>query len=340
MKSEPKKLTYKLATGCNGETLQKLIASALRRYQKPKMRLQPLGADGAEVRFIAYSRTNQGMLIGVFHKLTKGKAAQVIEMEDERDEWPVKMISAKASPKDVSEFVEGTLFFGVWKNHVVLHQTNSCRAEGFEEHLSWLLSRKAEEETNGDGSPPALLIALTDPLPPEVRKKSKVPVRKITLGGNVEAKLTGQPKAGANVTRTRAVFRPAGKIWEAIISIMNEVNAEIPDDIRLADALGKDDLRVSLELSCTKKNAESSAGEVLTVLGRALRNSDSVEYKVQLADNSEITPEKMKVQDTFGVECVNKLPVHESMFKRMLEYMTQLVERQTIIEDEPFGNLK
>ena len=340
MKSESKKLTYKLAHGCNGATLQKLLASALRKYSKPKSRLQPLGANGAEVRFIAYSRTNQGMLIGVFHKLTKGKAAQVIEMADEREEWPVKMVSAKADPKDVSEFVEGTLFFGVWKDHVVLHQTASCRAEGFEEYLSWLLSRQAEDSGDGDDVPQAILVALTDPIPPEVRKKSKVPVKKIVVGGNVEARLVGPKKPETSVSRTRAFFRPTGRIWDAVIEILTEVNAHIPEDIRLGDTLGQNDLRATLELSCTKKNAGSSAGEVLTALGHALRNSDSADYKVQLADNSEITREKMKVQELFGVECVNKLPVHESMFKRIVEYMTLLVEKQTIIEKEPFGNVK
>lgn len=341
MKSESKKLAYKLANGCNGETLQDMLASAIKKYPKPKKRLQQLGADGSDVRFIAYAHTNEGMLIGVFHKLTKGKAAQVIEMADERDEWPVKMMSPKANPKDVSEFIEGTLFFGVWKNHVVLHQTTSCRAESFEDYLSWLLSRQSEEQS-GAGTPAAILVELTDPLPPEVRKKSKVPVRKVILGGNVKAKLIDPTtkRAKSSVTSTKAFFRPTGKIWEAILAIMSEVSNSIPDDIRLADALGNNDLRASLELSCTKKNSDSSAGQVLTALGSALRNSDSTDYKVQLADNSEITREKMKVQDNFGVECVNKLPVHQSMFKRIVEYMAHLVDNQTIIEKEPFGNVK
>jgi hypothetical protein len=340
MKSESKKLTYKWASGCNGDTLQSLLVAALKKYSKPNKRLQPLGADGAEVRFIAYSRTNQGMLIGVFHKLTRGKAAQVIEMADEQEEWPVRMLSAKANPKDVSEFVEGTLFFGIWKNHVILHQTASCRAEGFEEYISWLLSQVAQAEAGEDETPQAVLIELTDPLPPEVRKKSKVPVRKIILGGNVQARLVGNGKAESKVSLTRHFFKPTGRIWAAIMEIMREVNADIPDDIRLADALGHADLRASLELSCTKKNSESSAGEVLTLLGGALRNSESTDFKVQLADNSEITRDKMKVQDNYGVECANKLPVHESMFKRMVEYMAILVEKQTIIEEEPFGNVK
>ncbi|HEX3720779.1 MAG TPA: hypothetical protein VH595_22745 [Verrucomicrobiae bacterium] len=111
---QQKNLMYKSATGSGDKNLQSALVKSLKKYPKPNGRVENLGADGAEVRFIAYARTNQGSLIGVFHKLTKGRAQEVIEMAKDGDEWPVHLITAKTAGKEGREFIEGTLFFGIW----------------------------------------------------------------------------------------------------------------------------------------------------------------------------------------------------------------------------------
>ena len=110
MQKEQKRLIYKLAHGAGDRTLQGRLSKALKRYAKPEKRLESLGAEGSEVRFIAYVRTSQQVLIGVFHKLTRGRAQEVIEMIKDGDEWPVELLTAKTNGKEAREFVEGTLF--------------------------------------------------------------------------------------------------------------------------------------------------------------------------------------------------------------------------------------
>ena len=339
MQKEPKKLTYKFANGTDGQTLQSLLIKALKKYSKPEKRLESLGPNGAEVRFVAYARSNQQALIGVFHKLTKGRAQEVIEMVKDGDEWPVHLVTAKGAGKEAQEFVEGTLFFGVWKNHVVVHQTMACRAEFFQEHLSWLLSRQNADAADG-GVSKATLIELVDSLPPGVRKKSKMPVKEITFGGSVTTRVVNPPKqATASVRHTDVFFAPTGRIWSALKEILLELKADVPQELLLKESLDDDDLKVFLKLSCSKKKSESAAGQVLAALGKSLSHS-SVPYTAKLADGSEIKGETMKVGKLFGVECSEHHPVHESIFRCIIEYMTALVEDETIVEDEPFGNAK
>jgi len=122
--------------------------------------------------------------------------------------------------------------------------------------------------------------------------------------------------------------------------ILAELNADVPDELLLNEGLGEGDLKASLELSCTKKKSESTAGEVLSALGRSLSHSDATNYSLELADGSKISGDTMKVGQHFGVECSERHPVHENIFKRMIEYMAMLVQNETIVEDEPFGNVK
>ena len=193
-----------------------------------------------------------------------------------------------------------------------------------------------DADAGGDSIPKATLIRLDDPIPPSLRKKSKTPVKKITFGGSVETKVVNprQTTSHANIS-----FEPTGRIWKALKEILTELKANVPPDLLLKESLAEDDLRVSMSLSCNKKKSETSAGELLAALGQSLSHADA-DFSLTLADNTVIKGDKMKVGELFGIECVDHHPVHESLFKRMIEYMTKLVENETIAESEAFGNTK
>jgi len=334
VQKEPKKLTYKLASGAGAKNLQQLLTNALKKYTKPDKRLEELGAHGSEVRFVAYGRNSHQALIGVFHKLTPGRAQEVIEMVKDGDEWPVHLVTAKTPGKEAREFVEGTLFFAIWKNHVVLNQARACSADMFQEHLSWLLS--LEEAKKDGGVPKATIVSLNDPVPPSARKKSQMPVKKIDFGG---AAVTTKAVPASLAKKADISFTPSGRIWKALLDILVELKADVPPELLLSEALTHDDLTVSLQLVCSKKNADSAAGKVLGALGKSLSHSNAP-YKLTLADNTEIFSDTMKVGKIFSVECSDHHPVHESIFRCMIDYMGSLVTEEIIVETEPFGNAK
>jgi hypothetical protein len=329
MKREYKKLIYKQVDGfSNGENLQDALHEALVRYALPAKRVEPLGADGSQVRFINVHRKHQNLIVGIFHRLTKGAGQYVISMPDSGQDWPVQLVTADKSDsneKTQREFVEGTLFFALWKNHLVMHQSNACRAEQIQSYFSWLLSRE---------QPKQYLVGFSDPLPPDLRKKSRQPVTSIKFGSSFTT-VSAAPVGTAKKARVR--FKPVGEVWDGLVSILRAVKADIPE-IDLDDALAEQDIRVDLELSCSKKKSQSTAGEVLGVLGRSLSHSDADAFEVSLADGTKIRAEQMKVETDVRVECVQKQPVPEELFKSMVEWMQQLVDNKTIIEREAFGN--
>lgn len=329
MNRETKKLIYKQVDGLNGdETLQSGLHKALSRYATAAKRVESLGADGGQVRFINVHRKHQGLILGIFHRLTKGAGQYVIAMPDSDSEWPVELITAGTDAKLNREFVEGTLYFTLWKNHLVMHQSNACRADQFEGYCTWLLSK------NRDAVP---LLSFSDPVPPDVRKKSKLPVTSIKFGSTFTSKATPTRSEGK---QTRVHFSPVGGVWEGIKSILKEIKADVPDEWYLDDALGAQDIKVAMELSCTKKKAQSSAGTVLGTLGQSLRHSEADVFEVSLADGTKIRSEQMKIETSVRVECVQRQPTPESIFKSMVEWMKQLADNGTIVEREAFANVE
>src|ERR1700721_1321889 len=123
MNRETKKLIYKQVGGLsNGDTLQGQLQKTLGRYSLPSKRVESLGVNSGQVRFINVHRRHQNFLLGIFHRLTVGAGQYVIAMPDADQEWPVELIKAGANEKLRREFVEGTLYFTIWKNHLVMHQ--------------------------------------------------------------------------------------------------------------------------------------------------------------------------------------------------------------------------
>jgi hypothetical protein len=340
---ESKKIIYKLASGTtDDQTLQEALTRALWKYKKPSSRVEPIRGDtGSEVRFVNVRRQHQGMLIGLFHKLTKGSSQLIIKMAEsgQDDAWEVVPIKARGNPEDASEFIQGTLFFGVWKNHVILHQTSGCRADQFQDHATWLLAKLLEAEEEGPVTAP--LICLADPIPPDLRRKSSTQARKIKFGSSIDSGLVPAAKskgASDTVSKTKAIFTPTGAVWAALKLIFKSHNIPLPEEVLLDESI-TEDIRVYLELTTPKRKAEGSAGTVLGTLGRALSHSD-IDYEVELVDGSKYGPKEMKVEKTIRVECVDRQPVVERMFASMVEWMTELVESKRVVEQEPFGNLK
>jgi hypothetical protein len=334
MQRETKKLIYKLAGGlASPDNLQNMVKRLIEKCPKPDDRLETLGVSDGEVRFINLIRQHHGVTFGTFHKVTKGEAHLVIEMAG--DQWEVAPVTAKSAKRPHGEFIEGTLFFGIFKNHIVLHQTMSCRAEQFEGYLNWLAA-KLHADGGGAGNETPL-ISLDDTLPKRIRQKDSSPVKHITIASGLESKPISSLPAAQSASLN---FTPSGGAWDGIKSILAAMKIPLPDEILLDGALDVRDLRVRLELFCTKKKAESSAGEVLGKLGHALRNSDGNFYSVELTDGTVIKGDDIKIEKGFPVDCQDKLPIPESMFKTMLDFFHELVENQTIIEQEKFGNVK
>lgn len=334
MQRETKKLIYKLAGGlASPDNLQNMVKRNIDKYPKPDDRLETHGVSDGEVRFINLIRQHHGVTFGTFHKVTKGSAQLVIEMAG--DQWEVAPVTAKSAKRPHGEFIEGTLFFGIFKNHIVLHQTMSCRAEHFEGYLNWLAAKHHADGGGAGNETP--LISLDDSLPKHIRQKDSRPVKHISIASGLETR----PVSSLSTAQTTALnFTPSGGAWDGIKSILAAMNIKLPDEILLDGALDARDLRVRLELSCTKKKAESSAGEVLGKLGHALRNSDGDFYSVELTDGTVIKGNDIKIEKGFPMDCQDKLPIPESMFKTMLDFFHELVESQTIIEQEKFGNIK
>jgi hypothetical protein len=339
MDRRSKKLVYKIATGAKaGSTLQNDLIAALALRPKAKSRLEKLGPNGDEARLINETRTHSSVLCGSLHRFTSGAAQVIISIDDDAKEWAVEqMVPPPTETAKHREFIEGLLFFGIWKNHVILLQSMACRANQLEDYLNWLLNPPTEGVPTSPAPEP---IMLNDLVPQKIRKEPFTNVEKITLFTGLESEIVEEPTTVKKTTEVKGLkFKPTREMWTALKAIFKGLGSDLTDEIPLESALEKDDLRVRLELYCSKKSVVT-AGPVMNMLATSLRHVEENLYKVRFADGRELDGKELKVSKQWQMDCVNNIPVMTQLHGCMFEYLKELIDTGVVVEQESLGNVK
>lgn len=339
LKPVPKRIVYKVATGLPPTTsLLMELSAALRQKNTIGKRKQAVGLDASEIRFINLNRRHDPLLVGAFHRVEKGAAAILVDFDETKSELPLQQALARLSDSKVGEFIQGTVFFGVHGNHVLLLQSMTCRDSHFEDYLSWLLNGgNRAEGKDPDPSRQAVMISIEDP--PKIAAK-------LGRGRKVSAVRVGAPfypavpapKGQFAATQTaRATFDVSKSRWEALKDFIGSFGESLPEKLEIRPDADESTLRVSIELSCRKKWIDHPAGEILQAFGHALRDADGADVEFELDNGTKITNDQLKVVRTVSVECDRRLPAFESVARRMIEVYKGLIEDGTIIDDRQNG---
>lgn len=309
-----KELHYKRAVlhGVKG-TLQHALEAVLKEHKLPHDRLERLGLNGDEARLIQHEHNHQAILCATMATYERGALQPIMGIAPTSTSWPIQLVQPpKLAGAKETEFLDGYLFLGVWKNHVVFLPTRSCASEQLEDYLNYLLKKKSHW-------PDGALVTLDDRPPQEVRSKSFQHVKALafntTLGGQVAQPPATAPagQAGSTTKEQQATvqqfrFKPEGKTWDALQALIGMFGGHLPEDVLLDSDFDPDDVQVKLEVSCSKRKLEK-AGPIMDVMANALRHvtTDLVRFKFE--DGTELKGSDLKTHQSFRLDCTGSMPV-------------------------------
>src|ERR1700730_1850545 len=120
---KPKVFFYKRAIPEPPGDLQSLLKAAFSKHATVGDRLEEIEKTG-QTRFVTLHRSRDGFLFGVMISYTVGNNQPIIGIDLTQKEIGLRQIEP---PPDTTgkrnEFIEGTLYFGVRENHVILLQS-------------------------------------------------------------------------------------------------------------------------------------------------------------------------------------------------------------------------
>jgi hypothetical protein len=327
-----KQVTYKLAKfhAPAGDNLRNLVAAALKKRRTVGNRRQGLAPEGESPiwRLISEYKNDGEFLFGAMVQYAPGTNPVFCVDDDGAEILTVEQFAAPITDEGKRrEALDGILFFGMLRNHIVMLQGSSLRNGHFERHLQWLLqTARVIEGTN--------TVALTDLPPLSTRRKLRdEPVKEVELGGELitsEAleRMTADEEEEEVTTRRRTEVKSvefqdaigSDKLAGFLQGLMRESDAA---RLPLADLAGSN---IEYSLKLTYKRTTTERGQrLMNKLGAALRNARGVDTKLHLKNGDVVTGQELKLGGLVVIDTYNGMPSPSEVYEALRQWLLQKV---------------
>jgi len=319
-----KTLIYKVArfnVETGGKNLQDLIVLALKK-RKAALSRRRQGDSDNQFSLINYHGPHQGLRVGEYFDYTHGHKQPLANFDDEAESLT---ISALAPPDRKSEFLHSILYFGIWKNSVILSQSMALRSPQFEAHINWLL---LDCGLLGGGD----FVSLCD-LPPVEAKKEIANTKEIEFHAPVTLDPIEKSVKTGDISEVRTIgFRPDAVGWELLRKILPS-ELSLPRELNATDVILNSSLEVTLSLSWTRTRKDDSTA-LLDTIANQLRHVDTELDYVIHTRSGKITKDDLKLRRPISVGTTDEgLAKRHEMWERMQEWLEILLSEDRIPAD-------
>ncbi len=319
-----KTLIYKVARFNNetgGKNLQDLIALALKKRKTALSRKQQ-GDSENQFSLINYNGPHKGLRVGEYFDYTHGHKQPLAKFDDKAESLT---ISALAPPDRKTEFLHSILYFGIWKNSVIMSQSMALRSPHFEAYINWLLS-ECDLLKEGD------FVSLCD-LPPVEAKKQIANTKEIEFHAPVSLEPIEQKVKTKDVTAVKTIgFRPDAIGWDVLKKILPS-EMSLPSELKVDDVILNSALEVTLSLSWSKTRKDDST-KLLDTMANQLRHVDTELDYVIHTRSGKITKDDLKLRRPISVGTTDEgLVKKHEMWERMQEWLEILLSEERIPSD-------
>jgi hypothetical protein len=263
----------------------------------------------------------------MFHSFEHGRSQLILAMEDNAEEYTV--VAAESPPTKESkstEFNEGLLFFGVYKNHVLLLQSAALKFGAFEDYLNWLLQDAVDEIGKNNR------LGLRDPLPKKLRSRDVPTLKSLILFPTLHAEVVGPsaPK-GASAKEVHMRLRPTD--WKPIYELIKNMGADVPKELRLDGDFKPERVQFNVELKWLGRKKNRDQTPLLDTVLNAFRDVDDPPIRATTVAGEVFDGNDLRLKKKVNLQVDGKIPVVGDVFERMAEYLAELQERGDISLD-------
>ena len=331
--TKPKKLYYKTAIflkefGDQSVTLESLLRMACKRVKKAKERMYAPQQD-EQRHLINYhaghaNTEKKGNIFGCeFLGFEEGASQSTLATGMDAEELDMDALPAEKG----KEFLEGSVYFGVSANHVILMPSRALRSKQLEAYLNWFLVEKAKVCTKD------YLLRLDDHMPEAKKQK----IAKDVLGMRISAPIkwsdnseqVGKPSVTTAKSATKlSKVRPYGAAWEAVKAIFGEA-LSMPKGLILENLADTPDIEVSLSLRWMGKKEEDEVSFLDGIASNLRHVDDEIDYNIQTKTGS-IGKDDFKHFRSISTEWHKGRPLFDSLFPKMADWLGDLIRNDII----------
>lgn len=281
-----------------------------------------------------------GRVFGIeFLSYEEGADISIIENDMDSDTVDVTALSATAG----KEFVEGSVYFCVCGNKLVVTQSAALRTNHLEAYLNWLFTKSGIFQ-EGDGQ----YLIISDKVSEEdveaALMESVSEMSVFTPVNRGHSTVTSQRDTAESIvpsgeiTNTQITnMSPVRGRWQALMTFLkdfygSETNIEgLPSSISLSD----DDLIEAAQLEVGmifkwKNRRDDKPDDILTRTARAFRHvetEDPLDYVIK-GKNRTFTKKTVKTEKQKTIPWIEGRPEIPNIFLTMAEWLNGVIEQQ------------
>lgn len=295
-------------------SLSTLVAAAVASLNRIGQRRQGTtpGDDAPEWLVIGEYEGNADQFSGVLMRYSPGTAAATLIDDTEASIVRVETFVAPLEGEQRREFIDGSLYFTIMGNHVVVMQSAAVRDRTLEHHLQWLLRAARlipEDHTFNLVNRPARAAR-------ELLERSNV--RSIELDGDLLSGPLPAPRQDSQAAEAAASASVPAQVWQAMMQLLP------PGDRHRLETAALDASRLSYVLQVKfGGRRSSSANDTLDRIGRAMRNADGVKTVITLDSGEQIEDNLLRVSGKVRVETRHGVPAPGHVFSLMRDWLVE-----------------
>lgn len=320
-----KVFTYKAAKFLGSKhELSTWLSVALKNAPTIGKRRQPLGGvEAPEWLLLNEHRLSNGYMSGVLLKYTPGTAAAAILDDPAARTVSIAKYAAPAEGNLTREWLESSLYFTAFKNHIVVMQSAALRCSHLESYLRWLFA--SIPATEGCGS-----LELNDkPAKATAERIRTAAVRRIEIGGEL-TRHTEPPAAAAQrlpaTTNERVIVRGVAERThhsEVMDALSTLIGFKKFTGLNVKE-LDESQVNYKLSLTIDRRRAEEDQSQnVLNRLGNALRHAEGVDASIELMDGSIVSGEELRLTGKENMTLYDGLPSTTEVFDLMIHWLQE-----------------
>lgn len=306
-----------------GRNLQQLLDSVLDKIKLPAERYEPLNPLSTELRFIGATKKIKNCTCGYLSTFERGAVQPVVADDPNADALRIGSIPPPIAEegKPQEQYIPGLLYFVVFKDHVVIAQNSSVRANAFEYHLNWLFKSKTDTLASTD------MFALSDEAQKATKQKiTESHIKAISFGQPLMEPVTQKdiqsdspqaPKGKKAATQ----FRPGGAMLDLIKNIFS--GSDGFEKLGL-DQIYDGNLEIWIEVRYPKRSRSrpESSVKLMDTLGVALRDIEGEHVSLELANGHKVKGSELKISGSVkATERNDKLPDENSLYEAMVNWL-------------------
>lgn len=346
--SRPKTIHYKRVVFTNNHSdLQSLLNSVFQNGSpvfKAGSRKEIINPDDSSFRLINHHKEYNGMFFGQLIFLEEGRSQEFVELDDNAEFYKIDSITTdklkykgEAETETASkkrEFIDSILYFGVYRNHLVVLQSAALRSRDLETHLSWLLGTRTESIPTSSA-----LILQDKPTEETLKKVESSSVKKVKLGTPIDTRDEQESddqglvvgKSHSERKARNVKFIPCGMGVDVVRAALGE---DWFNTLKLEDSLDDANLQVSLEISYLRKTSEAGQ-KMLDNIATSLRHHEEADVKIDLKGGGTLKGSDLKLSGPISVKLLNGRVDETDLYHQMHSWLVSKIEESEIeVDDE------